>query len=151
MLSVCYVACQRVLQLVFLLIRSPEFKELEIVIRLGPSTEALGEELANALASRRMAIRACFVSFADARGIRHGVEVEAESLFEAVVLAVKRLNHEVWIEKIGPATILDVEVREPSTRHSISLQQVERWLSGATTTPNEAAKKTKLKMLLMRG
>ena len=32
MLSVCYVALQRVLQLLFLLFRSPEFKELEIVV-----------------------------------------------------------------------------------------------------------------------
>jgi len=79
------------------------------------------------------------------------VEVEAESLFEAVVLAVGRLNHDIWVDKIGIATVLDVEVREPSTTHSISLQQVERWLSGATTNPNEAAKKTKLKMMLMRG
>ena len=32
MLSVCYVAVQRVLQLIFLLFRFPEFKELEIVV-----------------------------------------------------------------------------------------------------------------------
>ena len=32
MLSVCYVALQRVLELIFLLFRSPEFKELEIVV-----------------------------------------------------------------------------------------------------------------------
>jgi len=31
-LSVCYVALQRVLELIFLLFRSPEFKELEIVV-----------------------------------------------------------------------------------------------------------------------
>ena len=33
-------------------------------------------------------------------------------------------------------------------RHSISLQQVERWLAGAPSSPNEASKKAKLKMLL---
>jgi hypothetical protein len=43
-----------------------------------------------------------------------------------------------------------VEVREPGTRHAISLQQVERWLAGATTNPNEASKKAKLKVLLMQ-
>src|SRR5262245_26986614 len=32
LLSICYVAVQRVLQLVFLLFRSAEFKELEIVV-----------------------------------------------------------------------------------------------------------------------
>ena len=42
-------------------------------------------------------------------------------------------------------------VRHPGTMHAVSLQQVERWLAGATTNPNEASKKVKLKMLLMKG
>lgn len=95
-----------------------------------------------------MAVRACTVSFKDVRGIRHGVDVEAESLYEAVVLAVGRFRNDQWLDAIGPATVLDVEVREPATKHSISLQQVERWLGGATSSPNEASKKAKLKMML---
>ena len=90
------------------------------------------------------------MSFEDVRGIRHVAEVEAESLYEAVVLGVRRLNQDSWIERIGPAIVLDVEVREPGTKHSISLQQVERWLAGATTNPNEASKKAKLKMMLVQ-
>ena len=98
-----------------------------------------------------VALRQCIVSFKDMRGIRHATEVEAESLFEAVVLGIRRLNEDPWLEKIGPATVLEVEVRNPGTTHAISLQQVERWLAGATTNPSEASKKVKLKMLLMRG
>ena len=98
-----------------------------------------------------MALRNCTVSFKDIRGVRHSTEVEAESLYEAAVLAINRLNHDPWIEKIGPATVLDIEVREPGTTHAISLQQVERWLAGATTNPNEATRKAKLKMVLMKG
>jgi hypothetical protein len=90
------------------------------------------------------------VSFLDTRGIRHGVEVEAESLYEAAVLGTRRLNEDPWIEPIGPATILDIEARAPASRHSISLQQVERWLSGATTNPHEASKKAKLKTKLVQ-
>ncbi len=90
------------------------------------------------------------MSFVDVRGIRHSADVEADSLFEAVVLGVRRLNQDSWIERIGPATVLDVEVREPGTKHAISLQQVERWLAGATTNPNEASKKAKLKMMLVQ-
>ena len=89
--------------------------------------------------------------FKDMRGIRHATEVEAESLFEAAVLGIRRLNEDPWLEKVGPATVLEVEVRNPGTTHAISLQQVERWLAGATTNPNKASKKVKLKMLLMRG
>ena len=98
-----------------------------------------------------MAAKACTVSFADVRGVRHSVEVEAESLYEAAVLGVRRFRNDPWSEPIGPATVLDIEVREPSTKHAISLQQVERWLGGATSNPNEAMKKAKLKMTLLRG
>ena len=35
--------------------------------------------------------------------------------------------HRSWTERVGTATVLDVEAREPATKHSISLQQVERW------------------------
>jgi hypothetical protein len=97
-----------------------------------------------------MSLRLCSVSFVDARGIRHSVEVEAESLYEAAVMGIRRLNAEPWVERIGPATVLDVEARQPGARHSLSLQQIERWLSGATTNPNEASKKAKLKMLLLQ-
>lgn len=96
-----------------------------------------------------MAVRLCVVSYVDHRQIRHGAEVQAESLYEAAVTAIKLFREDPWLEKIGPATVLDVEVREPATKHSISLQQVERWLAGATTNPNEASKKAKLKMMLL--
>jgi hypothetical protein len=54
------------------------------------------------------------------------------------------------LEKIVPATVLEVEIREPSTKHAISLQQVERWLAGASPNPSEARRKAKLKMLLVQ-
>jgi hypothetical protein len=96
-----------------------------------------------------VAVRACTVSFVDVRGIRHAVEVEADSLYEAAVLAICRFNKDPWLQKVGNATVLDIEVREPATKHAISLQQVERWLAGATTNPTEATKKAKLKVLLV--
>ena len=97
-----------------------------------------------------MALRACTVSFKDARGIRHGVEVEAESLYEAVVLAVRCFRADPWIEPVALGTRLDVEVREPCTMHAITLQQVERWLASATPNPLEASKKAKLKLILVQ-
>jgi hypothetical protein len=54
-----------------------------------------------------------------------------------------------WIERVGPATVFDVEVREPATKHAITLQQIERWLDGATASPNEGVKKAKLKNLML--
>jgi hypothetical protein len=97
-----------------------------------------------------MAVRTCSVSFADQRGIRHSVDVDAESLFEAAVLAIQTFRRDPWLERIGPATVLDIEVRPPATKHAVSCQQVERWLAAATTNPAEASKKAKLKMILVQ-
>jgi hypothetical protein len=108
-----------------------------------------GEQKTNLVTFSCCRARTCSVSFVDVRGIHHAAEVEAESLYEAIVLGVRRLNGDSWIERIGPATVLDVEVREPSTKHAISLQQIERWLAGATTNPDEASKKAQLKMMLL--
>jgi hypothetical protein len=98
-----------------------------------------------------VALRACTVSFKDMRGIRHGVDVEAESLYEAVVLAVTRFRDDPWIEQVRRETPLDVEVREPATLHTITLQQVERWIGSTTSSPLEASKKAKLKLILVQG
>src|SRR4051812_36156561 len=98
-----------------------------------------------------MNVRACTVSFEDRRGVRHSVEVEAESLYEAAVLGVRRLNQDPWIEPIDRETVLTIDVRSPAVAHTVSLVQVERWLGGAAVTPSESMKKAKLKMLLVKG
>ena len=92
----------------------------------------------------------CTVSFVDRRGIRHAVDVEAESLYEAAVLGIKTFREDPWLEGVVDRTVLDVEVRMPATRHSISVQQVERWLSGGAANPHEAMRKAKLKMILVQ-
>ena len=95
-----------------------------------------------------MAPAVCSVSFKDERGIRHTVEVEAESLFEAAILAVRAFRKAEWIKDVGPAMPLEIEVRAPVTKHTITLIQVQRWLDGSVNSPNEMVKKAKLKELL---
>ena len=111
---------------------------------------AVDEKKTKVLRSSSVGVRVCTVSFQDRRGIRHSVDVEAESLYEAVVFAVHRFRGDIWAERVVKGTLLDVEVREPATKYSISLQQVEGWLAGVTTNPSEAMKKAKLKMLLIQ-
>lgn len=97
-----------------------------------------------------MGVKACSVSFTDIRGIRHTAEVEAESLYEAAVQGIRRLNQDPWLERIGPGTKLEIEIREPSAKHSMTVEQVQRWLAGTTKNPTEATKKAKLKLLLVQ-
>lgn len=74
-----------------------------------------------------MPLRSCAVTITDARGVRHTVDVLADSLFEAPVLGVQVLRRDGWIDGVvGGATRIDVEVREPVTRHTVTMQQVER-------------------------
>src|SRR5262245_51671285 len=112
--------------------------------------EETGEAYKKHSEKHTMAVRTCEVSYKDHRGIRHSCSVDAESLFEAVCLAVTIFRQDPWLERVGPSTVLDIEIREPSTKHAISLQQVERWLDGATS-PAEAVKKARLKMMLTHG
>jgi hypothetical protein len=96
-----------------------------------------------------VAVRTCVVSFLGPSGIRHSVEVEAETLYEAAVLAVTRFRQDIWGEAVTAGTTLDVEVREPSTTHSLTLQQVERWLA-SPGTPHDASRKARLKLMLVQ-
>jgi len=63
----------------------------------------------------------CIVSFVDWSRIRHSVEVEADGLFEAVVLAVKTFKQHDCDP--GDATLIEVEVRS-SVTHTITLRRV---------------------------
>lgn len=95
-----------------------------------------------------VAVQTCSVTFTDSRGIRHTVVVSAESLFEAAILGLAALKKDGWTDPIGPATGLEIEVRPPSVRHTVTVIQIERWLQGATVSPNERVKKDRLKSLL---
>ena len=95
-----------------------------------------------------MPVQTCGVSFVDSRGVRHTVDVLAESLFEAAALGLAAFKKDGWTDPVGPATKIEVEVRTPAVRHSVSILQVQRWLQGATPSPNERVLKERLKALL---
>jgi len=54
--------------------------------------------------------RTCVDSFVDSGGIRHSVEVAAESLYEAAALAVKEFRRHPWSDGIEPGTLTPLEV-----------------------------------------
>ena len=93
-------------------------------------------------------MRSCTVTLIDLRGIRHVAEVQADSLFEAAVLALQAFKRSGWADGIGPATRLEVEVRLPATRHVVSVGQIRRWTLGATDSPAERLKRDRLRALL---
>ena len=87
----------------------------------------------------------CVVSYLDASGVRHAVEVEAQSLYEAAALAVKAFRqHEC--EPRGLEN-LEVEMRS-SVTHTLTRKRLEEWLTGACKSPKEKVLKEKLRQLV---
>jgi hypothetical protein len=77
------------------------------------------------------------------------VEVTAESLFEAGVTALSTFKKAGWVEESpGAATRLEIEVREPSVTHTVTLAQLRRWASGAAKSPQEKLKRERMLALL---
>ena len=87
----------------------------------------------------------CIVSYLDTDGIRHSVEVQADSLYEAVVLAVKTLREHDCAP--GEISKLEVEIRS-SVTHEITLKKVRQWLNGGAKSPKEAVMKERLREIL---
>jgi len=95
-----------------------------------------------------VALRVCTVSFKSATGISHSVEVQAETLYEAAGLGLAKLKKDGWVEGLGPGTRLEIAVREPSTEHSLTVQQLHRWANGVTASPAEVLRRSRVKQLL---
>jgi len=97
-----------------------------------------------------MAARPCTVTLTDPTGVRHSVDVTAESLFEAASLGLAAMNAEGWANTDGAAATLEVSVVQTVVKHSVSVQQVLRWLDGVTISPEERVTRERLKALLGR-
>src|SRR4051812_3603655 len=97
-----------------------------------------------------MAARSCIVTVKGPSGITHSVEVTATSVFEAAALGFSVLRTAEWSEAIAPGTPLEVEVREISTRHTVTIQQIQRWCDGVAVSPDEVLNRKRVKELLAR-
>lgn len=90
-------------------------------------------------------VASCIVSFLDTEGLRHTVEVEADSLYEAGVLAIRTFRQHDC--EPGQASKLEVEVRS-SVIHTITPNRIYDWLKGGAKSPKEAVMKERLRALL---
>jgi hypothetical protein len=76
----------------------------------------------------------CIVSFVDTEGIRHTVEVSADSLYEAAAMP-------------GLITQIEVEIRSSIT-HAVTPKKIQSWLNGGAKSPKEAVLKDRLREML---
>jgi hypothetical protein len=87
----------------------------------------------------------CVVSYLDPEGLRHSVEVEAESLYEAAVLAMRTFKEHHC--EPGLISNLEVEIRS-SVIHTVTPKKVRQWLEGGARSPKDAVLKERLRAML---
>jgi hypothetical protein len=87
----------------------------------------------------------CVVSFLDTDGVRHAVEVEAESMYEAAAVAMHtfRMLH----CEPGDLSKLEIEIRTSIT-HTITPKKVRAWLQSSAKSPKDMVLKERLRALL---
>jgi hypothetical protein len=80
-----------------------------------------------------MPIMRCRVSFVDSAGTEHAVDVEAETLYGAVGLAIARF-HGAPSEMLctTPQRRFTVEVRQPTTTHTVEYAAFAKWMMNAS-------------------
>src|SRR5262245_20948230 len=88
------------------------------------------------------------LSFVDVDGLRHSVEVDAESPYEAVALAIHTFRQHDC--EPGPGSKIEVEVRAPSVIHTTTTQTIYSWLEESGRSPKEILLKHRLKELIGR-
>lgn len=76
----------------------------------------------------------CRVSYTDVQGIRHEVELSADSLFEAVAHAVSQFRKCQWIEALPAAAAefrVEVYASQPCI-HTVQLADVQNFAKNGT-------------------
>lgn len=113
-------------------------------------TETWGPNLLFFRHHRKLPARhgSCSVSFVGVSGIKHSVDVSAETLYEAAALALAMFRESEWADQIAPGTELRVTVRAPETTHSVTTSQIRRWCDGVAVSPDEVLKKSRVRALL---
>jgi hypothetical protein len=97
-----------------------------------------------------MALSRCRVSYVDASGLEHAIEVQADSVYEAAALAVREFRRDEFItEPPTTMTELCVEVFSRPKEHRLRLKQLTNWAeTAACKGPSEQLKRERVRELL---
>jgi len=87
-------------------------------------------------------MKECIVSFLDPDGIRHAVEVQAGSMYEAVAAALEAFRQHDC--RPGMGSELEVQVRCAVT-HTIAVRKLKHWADLGGGSPREVVLKDRIK------
>ncbi|MGV3518936.1 hypothetical protein [Luteitalea sp.] len=91
----------------------------------------------------------CIVRFTDPANTVHTAHVQADTLYEAVVLGVQAFRANPWVPPIGNASKLSVEVREPAVTHEVKVADVVQWTQAVPSSPADKLKRARLAKALL--
>jgi hypothetical protein len=91
--------------------------------------------------------RECVVRLNDDHGVEHRVKVRAESVYEAALLGLKRLEEVGWESDGSTIGSVIVEVWEEPTRHVVQVKKLLSWLKVPGQFAPEEQRKAKLRLL----
>ena len=85
----------------------------------------------------------------DCHDTEHSVEVYAESLYEAVLRGLGRLQDVGW-ESDTNETIkqVEVEIHQEPTKHVVDVPKLLKWVEEKSMYPGQETRKAKLRKLL---
>lgn len=96
-----------------------------------------------------MPVRSCRVSIKDMDGVKHTVEVTAETLYEAVALGLVAVRGNDWVMGIAQGlNVVEVSVVDVPIKHSVKLQDFNAWLERTAGAPREISKRQRIKSIL---
>jgi hypothetical protein len=96
-----------------------------------------------------MAAARCKVWFSDPDGLIHTAHVQAESLYEAVALAVAEFRQDPLVPQPAPSAEFTVAIERPAVEHHIRLHQISKWAEATTREgPAGMIKREKIRALL---
>ena len=86
-----------------------------------------------------MPVRSCRVTIKDMDGVKHTVEVTAETLYEAVALGLVAMRGNDWVMGIPQGlNTVQVSVVDIPIEHSVKIKDFNDWLERSTGAPSES-------------
>jgi hypothetical protein len=94
-------------------------------------------------------VKPCCVTFIALDGIKHTVELEAESVYEAAVFALQALKKAQFVDTPPDlGSRFRITVTEAPVTHEVSLVQVRDWVNRSAGSPAEVRRCRRLREIL---
>ena len=90
----------------------------------------------------------CVVKIVDEHSVEHSVRVKAESVYEAAIIGLTKLERVGWEASGETIGWIAVEIHEEPTIHKVHVGKMLSWVKSPGRVPRDEIRKQKLRALL---